>query len=59
MQDAFADRALLDPATVRSLAERRDGPGLWRLGAQLALFVGSAAALLGASGPWVWLALLA
>lgn len=55
MEESFATSARIDREALRGMMARRDGPGLWRLGVQLALLVGAGAATvrLGAAGsPW-------
>lgn len=43
-----------EPAALRALSERRDGPGIRRIAAHLGLLVPTAAAILAAPGTW-WL----
>jgi len=48
-----------DPAVLRALSERRDGPGIQRIAAHLGLLAATGAAILAAPGAWWWLPALA
>jgi fatty acid desaturase len=52
MDERFHDG--VDPQLLAQLGERRDGPGLVRLGVQFTLLLGSGALLVGATTPLAW-----